>query len=116
MPNKRIEKKQTGYWPSVMESVEKSIKDLEGIIDITETMRTFNKLKYEDPQEYTADQIVNLRRDKLHMSQSVFASVCNIKLPTLQKWERGHSKPTPPVKRLFQLVEKGGLELIAKEK
>ena len=50
-------------------------------------------------------------RHYLKMSQQVFASVCNIKLPTLQKWERGYSKPTPPVNRLFQLVEKGGLGL-----
>ena len=95
-----------------MESIEESIKDLEGVVDITETMRRFNKLKYEQPKEYTSDRIVRLRRRKLHMSQSVFASVCNIKLPTLQKWERGYSKPTPPVNRLFQLVEKGALELI----
>ena len=92
-----------------MESVEQFIKDLEGIIDITETIRRFNKLKYEEAQEYTPERIVHLRKDKLRISQSVFASVCNIKLPTLQKWERGYSKPTPPVNRLFQLVEKSGL-------
>jgi putative transcriptional regulator len=116
MPNKKNGKKHEEHWPTVMESVEQSIKDLEGIVDITETMRRFNKLKYAEAQEYTADRIVHLRKDKLHMSQSVFASVCNIKLPTLQKWERGYSKPTPPVNRLFQLVEKGGLELISQEK
>jgi DNA-binding transcriptional regulator YiaG len=36
-------------------------------------------------------------------------------LSTLQKWERGVAKPTPPVNRLFQLVEKGRLELIRKK-
>jgi putative transcriptional regulator len=112
MSNKRKTGKQEDRWPTVMESVEQSIKDLDGIVDIKETMRRFNKLKYEMPKEYTAKRIVNLRRSKLHMSQSVFASVCNIKLPTLQKWERGYSRPTPPVNRLFQLVEKGGLDLI----
>ncbi|MGB7569429.1 MAG: helix-turn-helix domain-containing protein [Chitinivibrionales bacterium] len=99
-------------WPTVMESVEQSIKDMEGIVDVTETMRRFNKLKYEAPKEYTPTSIVNLRKKKLRMSQQVFANVCNIKLPTLQKWERGYSKPTPPVNRLFQIVEKGGLGLI----
>ena len=116
MPNKKNGKKQKEHWPAAIESVERSIKDLEGIVDITETMRNFNQLKYEEAQEYTPDRIVHLRKDKLHMSQSVFASVCNIKLATLQKWERGYSKPTPPVNRLFQLVEKGGLELIVQEK
>ena len=37
-------------WSTVMESVEQSIKDMEGIVDITETMRRFNKLKYEAPR------------------------------------------------------------------
>ena len=116
MTNKKNGKKHKKHWPTAMESVERSIKDLEGIVDIAETMRRFNKLKYEEAQKYTPERIVNLRKNKLHMSQSVFALVCNIKLPTLQKWERGYSKPTPPVNRLFQLVEKGGLELISRDK
>jgi DNA-binding transcriptional regulator YiaG len=105
-------KTKNDRWPTVMESVEQSIKDMEGIVDITETMRRFNKLKYEAPKEYSPASIVTLRKKKLKMSQQVFANVCNIKLPTLQKWERGYSKPTPPVNRLFQIVEKGGLGLI----
>lgn len=44
-----------------MESVEQSIKDLEGIVDVTETMRNFNTLKYEEAQEYTPERIVHLR-------------------------------------------------------
>jgi DNA-binding transcriptional regulator YiaG len=108
-------KKLHKNWPTPMEAVEQSIKDLEGIVDVTETMRRFNRLKYEQPGDYTPKRILNLRKDKLSMSQAVFAAACNIKLPTLQKWESGYSKPTPPVNRLFQLVEKGGLELITKE-
>ena len=102
-------------WPTITETVRQSILDLEGIVDITETMKNFDRLQYEEPPEYSAERIVNLRRKKLHMSQPVFAAACNIKLPTLQKWERGYSKPTPPVNRLFQLVEKGGLELIKQD-
>jgi putative transcriptional regulator len=102
-------------WPTITETVRQSILDLEGIVDITETMKNFDRLQYEQPPEYTAERIVNLRRKKLHMSQPVFAAACNIKLPTLQKWERGYSKPTPPVNRLFQLVEKGGLKLIKQD-
>jgi putative transcriptional regulator len=99
-------------WPTITETVHESIRDLEGIVDVTETMKNFNSLQYEEPAKYSAERIVKLRKFKLHMSQPVFAAVCNIKLPTLQKWERGFSRPTPPVNRLFQLVEKGGLDLI----
>jgi DNA-binding transcriptional regulator YiaG len=108
--NHKNEKK--GKWPTITEAVRESIQDLDGIVDITETMKNFNRLQYETPKEYTPERIVNLRKNRLRMSQPVFASVCNIKLPTLQKWERGYSRPTPPVNRLFQLVEKGGLDLI----
>lgn len=101
-----------GKWPTITDTVRESIKDLDGIVDIKETMRDFNRLQYEEPKTYTSEKIVHLRKHTLHMSQPVFAAVCNIKLPTLQKWERGYSKPTPPINRLFQLVEKGGLDLI----
>jgi putative transcriptional regulator len=110
--NEKHRNGSTEKWPSITDAVRESIQDLEGVVDVTETMKTFNKLQYEDPDKYTAERIVKLRKNKLHMSQPVFAAVCNIKLPTLQKWERGYSKPTPPVNRLFQLVERGGLHLI----
>jgi putative transcriptional regulator len=113
--NGKHKSKKDEKWPTITETVRQSILDLDGIVDITETMKNFDRLQYEHPPEYTADRIVNLRRNKLHMSQPVFAAACNIKLPTLQKWERGYSRPTPPVNRLFQLVEKGGLDLIKQD-
>jgi putative transcriptional regulator len=111
--NKRTDKSKSRA--TLMDSIESAITDFEDVSDITATMRNLNALKYEEPIDYDAEQIVNLRKNKLKMSQSVFASLCNIKLPTLQKWERGYSRPTPPVKRLFQLVEKGALNLIVKK-
>jgi DNA-binding transcriptional regulator YiaG len=56
-------------WPTITETVRQSILDLEGIVDITETMKNFDRLQYEQPPEYTPERIVNLRRKKLHMSQ-----------------------------------------------
>jgi len=111
MKRKKINKEE-----SITDAVRETIQDLDGIVDIKETMRTFNRLQYEEPKEYTSSRIVHLRKTTLRMSQPVFAAVCNIKVPTLQKWERGFSKPTPPVNRLFQLVEKGGLSLIAQQR
>ena len=58
-----------------MESVERSIKDLEGIVDIAETMRRFNKLKYEEAQGYPPERIVNLRK-QAHMSNR--CSLCSV--------------------------------------
>lgn len=109
MKNNKIKKEK---WPTISDTIRETIQDLEGIVDIKETMRDFNRLQYEEPKTYTSEKIVHLRKHTRHMSQPVFAAVCTIKLPTLQKLERGYSKPTPSVNRLFRLVEKGGRSLI----
>ena len=97
-----------------MDSIRETLEGIGKVIDNKQTLREFDALQYETPKVYTANAIARLRTRRLGMSQAVFARVCNIRLSTLQKWERGATKPTPPINRLFQLVEKGGLELIAK--
>jgi putative transcriptional regulator len=98
-----------------MGSIRETLVGIGKVIDNKQTLRKFDELQYETPKVYTATAIARLRTSRLGMSQAVFARVCNIRLSTLQKWERGAAKPTPPINRLFQLVEKGGLELIAKK-
>lgn len=98
--------------PSLSETIRESISDLGHVQDVKETLRKFDKLQYKEPKEYTTQDIIRLRTRKLRMSQAVFASVCNAKLSTVQKWERGVSKPTPPIFRLFQLIEHNALDLI----
>ncbi|OGJ87018.1 MAG: hypothetical protein A2268_14990 [Candidatus Raymondbacteria bacterium RifOxyA12_full_50_37] len=97
---------------SLSETVREAIRALGHVQDVKETMREFDALQYKEPRNYTTHDIVALRTRKMHMSQAVFASVCNAKISTVQKWERGVSKPTPPVYRLFQLIENDALELI----
>lgn len=74
------------------------------------TLRTFRS-DYEQPKRYSPKNIVALRK-KLNMSQPVFAIACNTNYDTLQKWEQGLRRPTKPIHRLFQLIEKGALKLI----
>jgi putative transcriptional regulator len=96
----------------VLDSIRESIEDLKSVQDVTETLREFDKLRYREPRHYSRTDIIRLRKKKMRMSQSVFAAVCNAKLSTVQKWERGVAKPTPPVYRLFQLIENDALDLI----
>ncbi len=97
---------------SLSATIREAISDLGHVQNVKETLREFDKLQYIKPKPYTRHGIVSLRKDKMHMSQAVFAEVCNAKLSTVQKWERGITKPTPPVFRLFQLIERNALELI----
>ncbi|MBL8025470.1 MAG: helix-turn-helix domain-containing protein [Fibrobacteres bacterium] len=97
---------------SLSKSLRATIEDMGQVLDVKETLRKFDALQFERPKVYTRDDIVNLRKKKMHMSQAVFANVCNAKLSTVQKWERGITRPTPPVYRLFQLIEHSALDLV----
>lgn len=103
-------------WPTITEVVKETLEGLGKVKDNKQTMREFDRLQFEKPKEYKPRDILKLRKDKMHMSQAVFAIVCNVKLPTLQKWETGARRPTPPVNRLFQIIEKNGLSVIEKTK
>ena len=97
---------------SFNEKTREIIEALGQVQNVKETLRKFDELQYEKPKVYTTQDIVALRERKMRMSQGVFASICNAKLSTVQKWERGVTKPTPPINRLFQLIEHRALDLI----
>jgi len=97
---------------SALDTVEQALTEINQIRPIPETLRTFNRLRYGEPATYGPAEIVALRTRRLRVSQAVFAGICNVRLSTLQKWERGVNHPTPPIFRLFQFIERGALSLI----
>lgn len=111
MPNHKQKSKE---WLTPMEAARDAIEGIGKVKNVKQTLREFDELQYAKPKDYGSKEIVYLRKNKMKMSQSVFARVCNIKLATLQKWERGVRKPTPPMHRLFQLIEKDAISLITK--
>ncbi|MEI6708629.1 MAG: hypothetical protein WCK96_16015 [Methylococcales bacterium] len=46
------------------------------------------------------------------VSQSVFASLLNTNVSTVQKWEAGQKRPTGMALKLLHLVQKKGLEIV----
>lgn len=102
-------------WPSPTEAARETLEDIAAVTGRKETLREFDALQYEEAPEYSPADIVRLRTEMLHMSQAVFALVCNTRLGTLQKWERGARRPSPPVHRLLQLIERNALSLIARK-
>jgi DNA-binding transcriptional regulator YiaG len=105
-------KKKVSSKPKIMDMIEDSLHGLNKVKDVKTTIRDFNKLKFPEPKAYGSKEIIKLRIKKLGMSQAAFAIVCNAKLSTLQKWESGTNRPTPPVNRLLQLIERGALATI----
>lgn len=62
-------------------------------------------------REMSPQQIRQLR-EKMHISQAVFAAVLNTGASIVQKWEIGEKKPSGPVLKLLNLIERKGLEVV----
>ncbi len=95
---------------SIAKSLTSVVDDLfnDGAVDEI-TMREIHSLCLPDIQEYSPARIVELRK-KTHLSQAAFAAVVNVSPSTVQKWERGVKKPSGSSQRLFDIIERKGLE------
>ena len=91
--------------------VEDELSSLSEVMDVSESMRKFNKLKYPQPKAYTARDIRRIRR-KIHVSQSVLAYILNTKSSTIQKWELDINKPNGPASRLLQVIDEKGVKFL----
>ena len=72
------------------------------------------KLLCEAPPEYTPENVTAIRVGKAKVSQSVLASILNVSVSAVQKWESPSSgkHPSGAAAKLLQLIDKKGLEAI----
>ena len=75
-------------------------------------MREIEALIQAEVKPIKASQIKTMRED-LRLSQAVFASLLNISVSTVQKWEAGQKSPSGPSLTLLSLVKARGLEALA---
>ncbi|MPY24436.1 helix-turn-helix domain-containing protein [Shewanella psychropiezotolerans] len=89
--------------------------DLEGLVDerlVDQiTLREFDKSNLIFNEDITADEIKNLRIVN-HISQAVLAETLNISPVSVQRWERGVSKPTGPAVVLLNIIKSRGLKAL----
>ncbi|NQZ13109.1 MAG: helix-turn-helix domain-containing protein [Algicola sp.] len=97
---------------SISESIISTVSDLNksGLVDEV-TMKNIQSLCLPEIQEYPPQRIAALRK-KIKLSQAALASIFNISLSTVQKWESGSKKPTGASKKLLDLVERKGIEAL----
>jgi putative transcriptional regulator len=97
---------------SIAKSITNTISDLNksGLVDDI-TMKNIEKLCLPEIKEYSPEQIVSIRKS-LKLSQAALASMFNISPSTVQKWEGGNKKPTGASKKLLDLIERKGLEVL----
>ena len=52
-------------------------------------------------------------REANKVSQPVFARYLNTSESTVEKWESGAKRPSPPLRKLLSVVQKHGLQVLA---
>lgn len=96
-----------------MSDVIKSLRnDLEALYDeglvSKVTLREFDERNMSKLEQITGEQIKQLRADN-HISQGVLAKYLNMSPVSIQKWERGESKPTGAALKLLNIINNQGL-------
>ncbi len=95
---------------SIAESITSTVSDLHksGLVDDI-TMRNIENLCIPEIKDYSAKEIVNIR-EKYRLSQAALASVFNISVSTVQKWEQGFKKPSSASLKLLDIIDRKGLD------
>ena len=93
---------------NLIDSLVESAKDLD--LDKA-TVRDLEALQLPPVQALSPRQIKKLRSE-CKASQAVMAAILNVGTSTVQKWERGESKPSGPSLRLLNIIKSAGLEPI----
>jgi putative transcriptional regulator len=76
------------------------------------TMRNFDASCVATPPQLKPQQIKKLRQ-RLRVSQPVFARYLNTSESTVEKWETGAKQPSGMALKLLSVVKKHGLEMLA---
>ncbi len=75
------------------------------------TLRNINNLHVPVVKEYTPFKIINIRK-KVRLSQAALAKVFNISPSAVRQWEIGDKRPSGASKKLYDLIERKGLEVL----
>lgn len=69
-----------------------------------QTLRT-HKVAFKAAPKVTAEDVVKLR-EKLELSQALFAACLRTEIGTVQNWEQGRAKPNTQAALLMSLVDR----------
>lgn len=96
----------------IAEAVHESANDLYRLGFINKRkMQQYDALCLAPVQDYDAKKIKALRQ-RLHLSQTVLASLLNTSPSTVRKWEIGDKRPSGPSQKLLDILDRKGLEAV----
>lgn len=75
------------------------------------TLRNIKTLQVPAVKEYTPAKIINIRK-KVRLSQAALAKLFNISPSAVRQWEIGDKRPSGASKKLYDLIERKGLEVL----
>lgn len=112
MPAKAPAKTQRNFAPGAFEAIHASATALAQVGALHKaTMRHFDDLCFVDVPQLDAKRIKRLR-ERLHVSQPIFARYLNTSESTVQKWESGAKRPSGMASKLLAVVDKHGLQVL----
>lgn len=92
----------------VIEALEEAIAyergELPGLRVVTVERVTARKARVERPPWY-APFLIREIRDKLSVSQAIFADMLGVSASSVRAWEQGKREPDGPARRLLQIAE-----------
>ncbi len=74
-------------------------------------MRRFNTICPAPVREFSAVEIKRLR-ERLKLSQPVFAQLLHTTASTVRRWEQGETRPAGPALKLLNVIADKGLEAV----
>lgn len=109
-----MKSKGSGHRRSKKSFVGSAIDNLKEFIDAADRGEpiTARRVKLNlEPRDYTPEE-VRLTREKLRLSQSVFAQLLGVADKTVEAWESGTNAPPGPVCRLLEEINLNPMDFL----
>ena len=85
-------------YTSIMQALDEAVKYQEGKIDARKT-----RIAVKPVESFSSEDIKQIR-NRVGLSQAIFASTLGVSKKTVEAWERGINTPEGPSRRLLQLI------------
>jgi putative transcriptional regulator len=92
---------------SIRKAIGETVQDLMGAgIKTSFTQKELRSLGIKIPEVQMETHQIKAIREKMNLSQTVFAKLLNVSPSSIRQWEQGKRKPTGPTRVLLELLKK----------
>ena len=78
------------------------------------TVAQLEELGIPAAKTFSPKEILRIR-EKIKVSQGVFAAILNVNPSTIQKWEQGKVRPQNSALRLLSIIDEQGVDVLSKK-